>query len=186
MKNLLKILAGGLAFFMVSAVLQDREYFAGVLAGRRTRPGPAVSVEDRQGVEAAVRLFLSIERHFYASGGDARFGDQLRASPAAFEELAADVAYLKRNQRTQLMTLIRLDALETKALGERRVEFKTREYWVVKTLRLGTAVEVEPPQSSVVYARYLVGQEGGSWSVRGWEVAEELPPAPAAEPGSGG
>lgn len=185
MKNLLKILAGGLAFFMVAAVLEDREYFAGVLAGRSGRAVQTVSVEERQAVEAAVRLFLSIERHLYASGGDTRFADQLRASPAAFEELAAEVAYLKRNQRTQVMTLIRLDALETKALGEARVEFKTREYWVVKTLGLGTAVEVEPPHSSVVYARYLVGQKGGIWSVQGWEV-EEAPTAPAAEPGRGG
>ena len=178
MKNLLKILLPGFAAFMVVAIVQEWDFFYTSWFGGASPVPLELSEFDRQGAEQAVGMTLAVMRHFYASGGDARYAERLPASDGIIEEMRADIDYLSRNRRRQDPEIKRLEFLTVTPLAEDRVELRTRELWQVRFLWAATGAEAEPPRVQVLHSRYLAVRGPQGWQVEGWAFDEP----PAAEP----
>lgn len=173
MKNLLKILLGALLSFQLVAIVQEWPVFAAAWLGER--PGPAVvplAAGDREGAERALREYHALSRHLYATAGDPRFTDRLPASDLVKNELLADIAYLQHSGLAQEPSLVRLDVVAARRLGEQTVALETREYWVVSLLKAADRQPVEPPRSQIFWGTYRLRRESGSWRVDAWEVLD--------------
>lgn len=176
--GLVRILAVGAALFMAIAIAQEWQTFRNGLWG----PPPAVAgpAPGAPGAaEAAVRDLLSLVRHYYLTAGDPRFSDRMSAAPAVIEEVERDVRYLRRNGRAQDQTLISLKVEDASSLGESVWEFRTREYWVVRTRFLATGGPSDPTLAVVARGRYVVRQIEGRWRVESWEPLPEAAEAAA-------
>lgn len=167
MKRFLQILAIGLVVFLVLAMGQEWRFFATAWFGEAP-PEAELSLEDRDGAVAAVRLTLELTRHLYASGGDPRFSERMPASDGVIEELMKDVDYLANNHRRQEHRLEHLEIVEAKALDDRRVEIRTREEWLTRLVWLDGATAAEWA-GQVVFAKYLVTAETQGWRVQAWD-----------------
>ena len=179
MKNLLKILLGAVLSFQLVAIIQEWPLFAAAWLG--VGPGAAVvaplSAGDREGAERALREYHALSRHLYAAAGDPRFTDRLPASDQVKDELLADIAYLQHSGLAQEGSLVRLEVLAARRLGEQTLALDTREYWVVSLLEAANRQPVEPPRSQIFWGTYRLRRESGGWRVDAWEVA-----APPLEP----
>ena len=179
--GLVKVLAAGLLVFMLLAVGQEWEVFATGLGLRGAASAPPVepAAAERQAAEAAIRQFLSLARHYYLSAGDPRFTERMQASPAVVDEIARDVAYLRKNGRIQDLALVSVQTIGAAALGEGAIELKTREYWVIRTRFGGSGQESDPAHATVVLGRYVVRRTDAGWRVEAWEpLPDEEPVGP--------
>ena len=176
MKTLVKILLAGTALFMAVAMAQEWDVFASAWRGARPAVStPVVPAARREAAEAAVQQLHVLSRHLYASGGDPRFAERLPVSEQVVQELLADVAYLQHHGLKQESSLVRLDVLEARPLGEEAVELLTKEYWIVRLFRVRDQAEVEPPRSQLLFYSYRVKLEGAAWRVQSWDIVD--PPA---------
>lgn len=168
MKNLIKILLGGFAVFMILAVAQRWEYFSTSWFGE-AEEAPVLSPAQSKEAVAAVRALLSSSGHLLASGGDERFADRLQAGEALRSEILADAAYLRHNRLSQVSTLVRFQVLETTPLSPERLQVTSREFWVHRLHAAGDDRQVQPTLSQIVQGTYVVGYQGGSWHVLAWD-----------------
>jgi hypothetical protein len=177
-KNLLKILIGGVVAFNVIAVTQEWRVFAQAWFGSAPAQPQLTDLEKKLASDT-VREMLTLMGHFYATGGDPRFAERMPASSAVMEEMKADVDYLARNHRVQTPTLNRLEVTSVEPIDEAHVEVRTRELWIIR-LRWGRgSQDSEPPQPSIAYGKYLLGWEPRGWQVKAWDLSE---PGPASAP----
>lgn len=169
--GLVKVLAAGLLVFMLLAVGQEWEVFATGLGLRApaTAPPAEPTAAERHAAEAAIRQFLSLARHYYLAAGDPRFTERMQASPAVVDEIARDVAYLRKNGRIQDPSLVSAQTVAVAALGDGAIEVKTREYWVIRTRFGASAQESDPSRATVVLGRYVVRRTDAGWRVEAWE-----------------
>jgi hypothetical protein len=158
-------------------MLQEWEFFAGAWFGRAAVL-PPVSTSERQEVEATIESALALERHFYASGGDPRFAERMPVGDELREEMAAEIEYLARNQRRQVLDLHRFEVSEVRRLDDDHLELRTREYWTIRTLELAGDGELDRPRPEVLVCRYLLTRLGESWRVDRREI---VPPTDGAE-----
>jgi len=177
-KGLLWILLGGFVAFMALAMAQEREVF---LTSWFAAPEVPVEVaeEDRAATEDAVRLVLSLMRHFYLSGGDPRFAERMPASEGLIEEMHAEIEYLAGNRRIQDPSLEAIEITAVELLGEGRVEVRTRERWHIRVLWAEEGEDAEPPRSQTLDSKYLLIRDSSEWRVEAWQLA-----APGAEEGA--
>ncbi len=172
MKELLKILIGGLAVFMILSIGQEWTFFSSAWFGKEESREP-LSQEEQKAAADAVHLTLTLMRHFYVSGGDSRFSERMPASEGIVREIMADVDYLARNHRIQDAELMRLDITSIDELAEDRVEIRTRESWLVRIRWVADGREAEPPKSLTINGKYLVVRGGRGWRVEGWDLADQ-------------
>lgn len=172
MKNLLKILAGGLVAFQVLAVAQEWEVFSTAWFGVTEEP-PELSEEERREATGAVYLTLSLMRHFYASGGDPRFAERMPASDLVRGEMQADIDYLERNRRRQEPELTAFDVVAVETLGAERAEVRTRESWTTRIFWAEGGGEAEPPHRQTLDGEYLVTRQAGGWRVEAWDFPQQ-------------
>jgi len=177
-RQLLKILALGTAAFVVVAMLQEWQLFATAWFGLAT-PAPAVGEAERAQAEATLRQVLSLERHFYASGGDTRFAERMPVGDGLREEMADEAAYLSKNHRRQQLDLHQLEITEVRRLDDEHLELRTREYWTIRTLDAAGIRETDPARAEVIAGRYLLTRAGDTWRVEQWEI---VPPEQVARP----
>lgn len=195
-KNLLAILLGGFLVFQTLAIVQEWEVFGAAWFGLGDEPEEGLSADEREAAADAVYLALSLQRHFYASGGDPRFADRMPVSEAILAEMQSELAYLARNGRIEDPVLDRLEILSVQPAGPRRATVRTRERWTVQLHRASDRGPIGKPSIGVTDREYLVALEGDDWRVMGWDLAssteaedsEETPTpdkARASESGTG-
>lgn len=185
MANLAKILGLGFLVFLALAMTQEWEVFRPWLFGEKApAQAPAAGADARQAAEAAVREFLSMASHYYASRNDPRFLERMPARGVVVEEMRADAEYLLRNGRVQQMKLLELAVLNVEALGEKRARVRTREKWQIRTVSAEGTGEGDPALETTLECRYSVALSGRAWQVLDWDVA--LFPAGEGDPGGAG
>lgn len=170
-KQLLLILLGAFAVFMVLAMFQEWSFFSSAWFGTG-EPEPALEESERKLAADAVYLVLSLMEHFYSSGGDPRFVDRMPASPAVIEEMRADVDYLRRNRRRQEPSLERLEVAAVEPLGPGRAEVRTREWWQIEILQVEGGSLTEPARVQTLSGKYLVARQDRGWRVEAWDLLE--------------
>lgn len=181
MKPLVKILVGGFVVFMVLAIADEWSFFSAAWFGRPDSAERALGEEEGRAAVGALRAFLAVMSHLYASDGDPRFAERIPASPDVVGEMMADIVYLRHNGRYQEMTLHGLEVLEVAPVSSDRVEARTKEYWTIRTRFLADGSEADPPRASILFARYRLDLEGASWKVQAWDFDD--PPGPAESDG---
>jgi len=182
MRNLLKILLGGLVAFMALAVTQQWDYFSSAWFGGGVDL-PQDSEEDEASAAEAVRNILVLLEHYYGTGGDPRFAERIPVSPQVLRDLQADIEYLKRNRRRQEPHLQRLEILDVASAGPDRVNVKTKEYWIHRIFWLDeSGDEAEPPHSQVITSTYHMRKHSQAWRLERWDMSAGGPPR-NAEPG---
>jgi hypothetical protein len=175
MRNLLKILLGGLVAFMALAVTQQWGYFSSAWFGGGVDL-PQNSEEDEASAAEAVRNILVLLEHYYGTGGDPRFAERIPVSPQVLRELQADVEYLSRNRRRQEPHLQRFEILEVSGAGPDRVTVRTKEYWIHRIFWLDeSGDEAEPPHSQVVTSTYYMRRHSQGWRLEKWDMAAGAP-----------
>jgi hypothetical protein len=171
MRNLLKILLGGLVAFMALAVAQQWGYFSSTWFGGGVEP-QGVSEEDEASATEAVREILVLLEHFYGTGGDPRFAERIPASPQVLREIQADIEYLRRNRRRQEPSLQRLEVVDVSTAGPGRVTVRTKEYWIHRIYWLDeSGDEAEPPHSQVITSTYHMRKHSQGWRLARWEMS---------------
>jgi hypothetical protein len=168
-KGLLKIVLGAFALFMALSIAQEWQFFSSAWFGEDDSPLSATET-DREEASETVRRMLTLMRHFYSSGGDPRFAERMMVSDGIREEIAKDVAYLKRNNRVQDPRMMRLEVASVESVGADLFEVRTREFWQV---RFFSAVDGEPsdePVWQINRGRYLTRRGSFGWSVESWET----------------
>lgn len=170
-KNLLAILLGGFLVFQTLAIVQEWEVFGAAWFGLGDEPEEGLSADERKAAADAVYLALSLQRHFYASGGDPRFADRMPVSEAILAEMQSELAYLARNGRIEDPVLSRLEVLSVEQAGPRRATVRTREHWTVHLLGAAERRPMAEPRTGVTHREYLVVLETGGWRVMGWDLA---------------
>jgi hypothetical protein len=183
MRNLLKIILGGLAAFMVLAVAQQWGYFSSVWFGGEADI-PQTSEEEKTEAAEAVRNILVLLEHYYGTGGDPRFAERIPVSQRVLQDLQADVEYLRRNRRRQEPMLQRFEVVDVSASGPGRMTVTTREYWIHRIFWLdGSGEEAEPPHSQVISSTYSMRKQPQGWWLDRWTMSANGPPGSAeAEP----
>ena len=177
LKVFLKIVLGALVFFMALAITQEwRVFFAGQPHSARLPLDP----EQNRQVEQTVREFVSLSRHLYQSAGDPRFAERLPASERVSSELLADLAYLKKNRRTQSWQLARLEVLDVERLSPDHSIVRSKEFWIVRTKRVSDGNDSDPVQSLIAHIEYELTRKNLKWQVSSWDLVD-APPAPAPE-----
>lgn len=171
MKNLLKIVLAGTAAFLVLAIGQEWRFFSEAWFGSESE-SYEMSAKEQKEVADTVYQTLALLEHFYASGGDPRFAERMRASEAFVEEMTTDVQYLGRNHRIQEPSLERLDVVAIEGLGEGRVQIHTRELWNVHYRQVKAGGAIDSPGSQRLDRKYLLRRGNRGWSVEGWDLAE--------------
>jgi hypothetical protein len=175
LKNLLKILFVGTAFFLVLAIVQEWQYFSAAWFG-----SPAVIAEppeaERKAAADTVYELLTLMEHFYGSGGDRRFAERMPASATVVDEQIEDVQYLGRSHRVQEMSLERLEVTAVESVREEVMEIRTREFWSVRFQQATEGGGAEPQHPFLAYRKYLLSRGAGGWTVEGWDLAEPEPP----------
>lgn len=178
MKNLIKILLWGLVAFLAIAMMEEWEVFLTGFVAPTGRPGesgtgpappPEISDGERRGVEDALRHYLTLTRHLYASGGDPRFADRLPAAAQVVEELMTDVVYLQHNQRRQELSLMQLEILDLE-LRQDRARVRTEELWIIRTFHTLLRQPADPPRSAKFRVEYFLAREARGWRVEGWDL----------------
>jgi hypothetical protein len=165
MKRLFLILALGLLGFLSIAMLQEWRIFATAWLGA-SQEVVSLGEEDRKAAADTVHEYLTLLAHVHAGGGDPRFLDRLPASDAVIDELVAELDYLRRNGRRQIMVLQGLDVQAVDQLDERSVEVRTREWWTIGYDQAGNEAPAGRRTANVVSGRYLVRREPSGWAIQ--------------------
>ncbi len=176
MNSLWKILLSGFALFMVLAIAQEWTFFSSAWFGEVDESVPVESA-DREAAVTTLRETLNLMRHLYKSGGDRRFVERMSISDGLREEIMSDIAYLSRNHRRQDPLLLRLEIERAEALGEDRVEIRTREFWQFRWHSLVDGEQTDDPRWQVLRGRYLTRRTSRGWQVDSWEFVLDAPPA---------
>lgn len=174
MKRFAAIVAASVLFFITLGMLEERETFARNWFRPDSR-GFTASDADRRAASEAVHAFRTLSAHWYATDGDARFGERLPALAPLIEELRGDIAYVRRNGRSEMPRLMRIEFLSSELPSESAAEVTTREYWVTEFHWLGGG-ESDATRSDLLYARYRLHREGARWIVDAWDPIEPPPP----------
>lgn len=166
MKRFLLILAGAALLFIVLAMLEERETFT--RNWFQPAEGFRASDTDRRAAAETVYAFRTLAAHWYGTGGDARFGQRLPASPQVLDELRNDIGYVRANGRIETPRLMRIEFLASDVTSENEAEVRTREYWVTEFHWSGGGVS-DDTRSDVLFARYRLGRDGARWVVTAWD-----------------
>jgi len=172
-KTLVRIVALGVLAFLAVAVLQEWDYFSAAWFGGKPIAAPSRESDEVEAL-AALRQTLALMAHFYASGGDARFGERMPVTPDLLDEFRADVDYLARNDRRQDSRLQKLEVRSVIPVGDEGLEVRTREFWIHRTLWADGRAESDPPRSVILYPSYRLFKTPAGWRVVGREF--ERPP----------
>jgi hypothetical protein len=171
MKSVLKILLAGTACFLALAIAQEWTFFSEAWFGSESDRFE-MSAEEQKEVADAVYQTLALLEHFYASGGDPRFAERMRASEAFVEEMTTDVQYLGRNHRIQDPSLERLDVIAVEGFGKGRAQVHTRELWKVQYRSAKHEGSIESLGLQSVERKYLLRRGIRGWSVEGWDLTD--------------
>jgi hypothetical protein len=159
-RRFLGVVAAGLALFAADA-----------LRARSDR-GAKASEQDLADAREAVRSFVSLSRHLYASGGDRRFAERLPASKDLVAEILADADLQRRKLGgIEQQHLVRASFGSARAPEPGRVELDVREYWVFTRAAPAPSATPAPSTSAVLDVRYTVQREGPSWRVVAWALS---------------
>lgn len=172
MRTFLMILLVGLVTFLGVAMIQEWEVFATSWFGMKPEQELEISAEDRAAAQSALDTYLTLMRHYYSSGGDPRFAERIPASPEVVGEIAADVTYLRHNNRRQEMTLHQIEVTVVIPLSPVYLELHTREHWSIRSLALSDGTELDPARGNVIHTRYHLARDGAEWRVTAWEHME--------------
>jgi hypothetical protein len=184
-RDLVKILAGGLVAFMVLAIADEWDFFAEAWFGAG-EAAVEVAPEERQAATEALYLTLSLMRHLYASGGDPRFAERMPAAAPVVEEMLSDIAFSRHSHRRQEPVLVELEVTAAEWLAPDRMELATRERWRLRTLWIVGDEDALPPRDEEAHCRYLLAREGGAWRVVDWRLGERAAGAGSGREGSDG
>lgn len=169
MKRFLLIIAIAALLFITLAMLEEHETFT-----RNWFKPPEsfkASEQERRSAAETVYAFRTLAAHWYATGGDARFGERLPAAPPVVEELRGDIDYVRRNGRVEVPRLMRVDILGSDVTSDTAAEVRTREYWVTEFHWTGGGASDET-RSDLLFARYRLTKDGARWIVAAWDPVD--------------
>lgn len=176
MKRFLQLVVAAILLFIALGMVEERETFA--RSWFKPADGFKASDAERRAASEAVYAFRTLAAHWYATNGDARFGERLPASQPMIDELRGDIAYIRRNGRSETPRLMRIEFLSSELPNDSTAEVKTREYWVTEFHWLGGG-ESDATRSDLLFGRYRLHREGTRWLVDSWDPVE--PPSAEAE-----
>lgn len=169
MKRLLQLVGGAALLFIVLAMLEERETFT--RNWFQPAAGFRAAEAERRAAAETVHAFRTLAAHWYGTGGDARFGQRLPASPQILDELRSDIEYVRVNGRVETPRLMRIEFISSDVTSENDAEVRTREYWITEFHWIGGGVSDET-RSDVLFARYRLGRDGARWIVTAWDPIE--------------
>lgn len=170
MTLLIRVVGAALAVFLLLGGIQEwRTLGKGLFLP--DQPATTMGEEDRASAARTVVEFLQIAAHFYSSSGDRRFAERIPATPEVLEEMQRDAAYVAHNGRVQEATLARIEVVAVTAVGDDRVEVRTREFWTTRWIFRADG-RVDGVRSDVVRVRYRLVRDGSVWRVVQWDPEE--------------
>jgi hypothetical protein len=148
-------LAGALLFGV--AVLESRV---------EEPPGPRDAPPE---AAAAVREFITLARHYEASGGDRRFAERLPATEAMVAEIRGGAEWERHLSDSTVLEPVRVDVLSAKLDRAGAATVRTREYLIAHVrIRSGPSGFEEQDRAVVGAWEYRLVRAGASWRVADW------------------
>lgn len=139
----------------------------------------ALTEPERQDVLETVRLFNSIWRDFYATGGIPTMIDAMPATKMVKHGIFRDTGFLLQNERYLVYDLARAVPLEVTSDAPDRAEALLWEEWNYVYQERATRRPMAQVKGMGQGFRYGLARHDGRWAIDRW--APEDVPAPAGE-----